>query len=131
MAKNSLNGVAKVFKTIKENNVKMIDLKFLDFPGQWQHFSLTPTELTESAFSEGVGFDGSSIRGFQKIHESDMVLIPDPQSAFLDPFTSVPTLNLICNVKDPVTGKLYSRDPRYVAEKAEAYLKKSRLADAA
>ncbi len=99
MAKNSLNGVAKVFKTIKDHNVKMIDLKFLDFPGQWQHFSLTPTELTESAFSEGVGFDGSSIRGFQKIHESDMVLIPDPQSAFLDPFTSVPTLNLICNVK--------------------------------
>jgi glutamine synthetase len=131
MGKSPSNGVAKVYKMIKDHNVKMIDLKFLDFPGQWQHFSQTPSELTPAAFDEGVGFDGSSIRGFQKIHESDMVLIPDPESAFLDPFTSVPTLNLICNVKDPVTGRLYARDPRYVAEKAEAYLKKSGIADTA
>jgi glutamine synthetase len=131
MAKAPANGNARVFKLIKENSVKMIDLKFLDFPGQWQHFSLTPNELTEDAFVEGVGFDGSSIRGFQKIQESDMVLIPDPSSCFMDPFTAIPTLNIVCNVKDPVTGKLYSRDPRYVAEKAEAYLKKSGIADTA
>jgi glutamine synthetase len=131
MAKSPSNGMAKVFKMIKDHNVKMIDLKFVDFPGQWQHFSLTPAELTESAFTEGAGFDGSSIRGFQKIHESDMVLIPDPQSCFMDPFTSVSTLNIICNVKDPVIGKLYPRDPRYVAEKAEEYLKKSGVADTA
>jgi len=131
MSRTPTNSVGKVFKRIKENDVKIVDLKFLDFPGQWQHFSLTPSELTEDSFEEGVGFDGSSIRGFQKIQESDMVLIPDPHSCFMDPFTSVPTLNMICNVKDPVTGKLYTRDPRYVAEKAEAYLKKTGIADAA
>lgn len=131
MAKTSTNSIRKVLKLIKDHNVKIVDMKFLDFPGQWQHFSITPTELTEDAFEEGIGFDGSSIRGFQKIQESDMVLIPDPHSCFLDPFTSVPTLNILCNVKDPVTGKLYTRDPRYVAEKAEAYLKKTGIADTA
>jgi glutamine synthetase len=131
MAKASANGYAKVSKLVKDHGVKIVDLKFLDIPGQWQHFSLTPSELGENSFIEGIGFDGSSIRGFQKIQESDMVLIPDEKSCFMDPFTAVPTLNIICNVKDPVTGKLYSRDPRYVAEKAEAYLKKSGLADAA
>lgn len=131
MAKTRTNSLDKIFKLIKDHDVKIVDMKFLDFPGQWQHFSLTATELTEDAFKEGIGFDGSSIRGFQKIQESDMVLIPDPHSCFLDPFTSVPTLNIICNVKDPVTGKLYTRDPRYVAQKAEACLKKTGIADTA
>ncbi len=131
MAKKSSNGFGKDFKLIKVHNVRIVDLKFLDFPGQWQHFSLIPSEISENSFTEGIGFDGSSIRGFQKIHESDMVLIPDENSCFMDPFTAVPTLNIICNVKDPVTGKLYSRDPRYVAEKAEAYLKKQGIADTA
>ena len=87
------------------------------------------SELTEELFEEGIGFDGSSIRGFQTIDESDMLLFPDADSAQMDPFTAVPTLVLICNVKDPVTGKPYTRDPRYIAQKAEAYVKKSGVAD--
>ncbi len=131
MVKKQTGNIEKVFKLIKGAGVKIIDLKFMDIPGLWQHFSITPSEFTKEIFTEGIGFDGSSIRGFKKIQESDMVLIPDPQSAFLDPFTAVPTLSLICNVKDPVTGELYERDPRYIAEKAEAYLKSTRIADTA
>ena len=114
----------------KEKNVKMIDLKFMDLPGLWQHLSVPLDKFTEKEFQEGIGFDGSSIRGFQEINESDMILIPDPTTALIDPFCAVPTLSLICNVKDPVTGQRYSRDPRYVAQKAEDYLKETGLADA-
>ena len=121
--------VKELLQFIKENQVKIVDLRFIDLPGLWQHFSITPRELTEEAFEEGIGFDGSSIRGFQAIHESDMVLIPDPETAHLDPFTQAPTLVLTCNVKDPVKGSLYSRDPRYVAQKAESYLKSSKIAE--
>src|SRR6266704_579074 len=113
----------------KENKIEIIDLKFIDLPGLWQHFSITTSELSEDLFENGIGFDGSSIRGFQSIHESDMLLIPDPATAVMDPFTAEPTLVLTCNVKDPITGKMYSRDPRNIAQKAEAYLKKSGLAD--
>src|ERR687886_331938 len=113
----------ELVKSVREKNIKVVDLRFVDLPGLWQHFSLTAGELNEDMFEEGVGFDGSSIRGFQQIQESDMLLIPDADSAFVDPFAGVPTLNIICNVKDPVTLQPYSRDPRYIAQKAENYLK--------
>jgi glutamine synthetase len=118
-----------VIRFAKGAGVEIIDLKFVDVPGIWQHFSFTIDELSESLFSEGVGFDGSSIRGFQKIHESDMLLVPDPETAVVDPALEVPTLTMICNVRDPVTGEAYSRDPRYVAQKAEAYLKATGVGD--
>lgn len=125
----------EVLQYIKEHNIEIIDLKFNDLPGLWQHFSMPAEELTEmddlleSIFGEGVGFDGSSIRGFQKINESDMILIPDPNTAVLDPICEVPTLSMICDIYDPITKKPYTRDPRYVAKKAEEYLKKSGIAD--
>lgn len=118
-----------VIKLAKEKNAKIVDLRFIDVPGLWQHFSIPVAELSEELFEEGIGFDGSSIRGFQTIDESDMLLFPDPHTAVMDPYTGVPTLVLICNVKDPITGESYSRDPRYVAQKAEAYVKKIGLAD--
>ncbi|MFH0989757.1 MAG: type I glutamate--ammonia ligase [bacterium] len=127
----SNSGVAMVMKMIKERGIKVIDLKFTDLLGQWQHFSVTASQFSEEVFIEGIGFDGSSIRGFKKIHESDMVLFPDPSSAFLDPFTEAATLSLICDIADPITKQSYSRDPRYIAKKAEAYLKKTGLADMA
>src|SRR6266849_3270116 len=114
-----------VIKLAREKGAKIVDLRFIDVPGLWQHFSIPVAELTEELFAEGIGFDGSSIRGFQTIDESDMLLIPDSTTAQMDPFTAVPTLVLICNVKDPVTGKAYTRDPRYIAQKAEAYVKKT------
>src|SRR6185295_669686 len=94
-----------VLKLAKEKGVKIVDLRFIDMPGLWQHFSIPVAELNEDLFKEGIGFDGSSIRGFQAINESDMLLMPDPTTAQLDPFTSVPTLVLICDVKDPLTGQ--------------------------
>ncbi len=121
----------EVIRFAKENNVQMLDLKFIDLPGIWQHFSMSVSGLGEELFEEGVGFDGSSIRGFQSIDESDMLLIPDPETAFLDPFTEIPTLSIICNVKDPVTLELYSRDPRYIAAKAENYLLSTGIGDTA
>src|SRR5499427_11025047 len=114
---------------VKKNKVEIVDFKFVDVPGLWQHFSVPAAELTADLFEEGIGFDGSSIRGFQSINESDMLLIPDPATAQLDPFTEHQTLVLICDVKDPVTGGNYSRDPRFVARKAEEYVKKLGLAD--
>src|SRR6478736_2040611 len=111
-----------LLKTIKDNKIEMIDLRFTDVPGLWQHFSVPPRALDHDSIVNGVGFDGSSIRGFQEIQESDMLVIPDPATAFLDPFTEAPTLVLICNIRDPVTGQSYSRDVRYVAQKAENYL---------
>src|SRR3989442_10690889 len=122
---------ADVIRKAKEAGVQMVDVRFTDLPGTWQHFSLPLKELTEAVFAEGVGFDGSSIRGFQAINESDMLLLPDPASAFVDPCLQVPTLALTCDVVDPVTGEAYSRDPRYVARKAEQYLVKSGIATTA
>ena len=110
---------------------KVVDFKFCDLFGAWQHFSIPAATLDEEMFSEGLGFDGSSIRGFQKINESDMLLIPDPNFVFPDPFTEQPTLSIVCDIKDPVTGDAYSRDPRLTARKAEAYLKSSGIADTA
>src|SRR5438128_2547474 len=113
-----------VLKSMKDNNVRMVDLRFADLPGTWQHFSVPPSALNEDAMEEGIGFDGSSIRGFQEIQESDMLVVPDPTTAFLDPFTTETTLAMICNIRDPLTGESYSRDPRYIAQKAEAHLKR-------
>ena len=120
-----------VLKAIKDDKLAMVDLRFTDLPGLWQHFSVPPSALDGDSFEDGVGFDGSSIRGFQEIQESDMLVIPDPASAFLDPFTEMPTLVLICNIRDPVTGQSYSRDARHIAQKAEAYLKQTRIGDTA
>jgi glutamine synthetase len=118
-----------VLKLAREKGALIVDLRFIDMPGLWQHFSIPVAELTADLFAEGIGFDGSSIRGFQAINESDMLLFPDPDTAQMDPFTAVPTLVLICDVKDPITGSAYGRDPRYVARKAEAYVKSTGLAD--
>jgi glutamine synthetase len=120
-----------LLKTIKDNKIEMIDLRFTDVPGLWQHFSVPPRALDHDSIVDGVGFDGSSIRGFQEIQESDMLVIPDPATAFLDPFTEAPTLVLICNIRDPVTGQSYSRDVRYVAQKAENYLTATGTGDTA
>jgi glutamine synthetase len=111
--------------------VRMVDLKFTDVPGTWQHMTLSIGSVDEGSFSEGLGFDGSSIRGFQQIAESDMLLMPDPGTAMLDPFYEERTLSLICNVIDPITREAYSRDPRYVAQKAERHLRDSGIADTA
>ena len=121
--------VKEVLDLVKKNKVEIVDFKFVDVPGLWQHFSIPAAELTADLFEDGIGFDGSSIRGFQSINESDMLLIPDPETAIMDPFTEHPTLSLICNVIDAVTRESYSRDPRYIAQKAEKYLKSSGIAD--
>lgn len=119
----------QLIKFSKDNQVEFIDLKFCDVPGLWQHFSIPSSAFSEELFDEGIGFDGSSIRGFQSIYESDMLLMPDPSSAFLDPFTERPTLSITCSIKDPITGQNYTRDPRYVTQKAENYLQGSGIAD--
>ncbi|MFB3920810.1 MAG: type I glutamate--ammonia ligase [Terriglobia bacterium] len=121
----------QVIKFIKDEGIQVVDLKFVDLPGLWQHFSISAKEFEVDAFTEGVGFDGSSIRGFQMINESDMLLIPDPNATFVEPFTTVPTLSIICDVQDPVHGVMYTRDPRHIARKAEAYLKSSGIAERA
>ena len=118
-----------VIEFARQSGLKIVDFKFVDLPGTWQHFSATIEELTEDVFAEGIGFDGSSIRGFQAIHESDMLLMPDPATAIVDPVCSVPTLSLVCNVADPLTKEPYSRDPRYIAQKAEAHLKSTGIAE--
>jgi len=121
----------EVIGLIKDQKIKAIDLRFCDLPGLWQHFTVTPHQIDEDCFEEGFGFDGSSIRGFQQIQESDMLMLPVPETYFLDPFTEVPTLNMICNISDPITGEPYSRDPRYIARKAENHLISTGLADTA
>ncbi|MBA2592463.1 MAG: type I glutamate--ammonia ligase [Pseudomonadota bacterium] len=121
----------EVMDLIKGKNIEIVDLKFQDFPGTWQHFSIPISEVTPDIFDEGLGFDGSSIRGWQAIHASDMMVVPEPVTAIVDPFTERPTLSMICNIVDPVTRERYSRDPRYVADKAESYLKSTGIGDVA
>src|SRR5574341_100541 len=128
-ANRALATPKEVIAFAREQGLKIVDFKFVDLPGTWQHFSATLDELTEDLFAEGIGFDGSSIRGFQAIHESDRLLIPDSATAVVDAACSVPTLSLVCNVFDPITKEPYSRDPRYIAQKAEAYLKKTGIGD--
>jgi glutamine synthetase len=120
---------ADVLKMVKSDGYEFIDLRFCDLPGQVQHFTIPAAQLTEDGFEEGYGFDGSSIRGFQAIQESDMILMPDPSSAVEDQFRTRKTLLLYCFVNDPLTGEPYDRDPRYVARKAESYLASTGIAE--
>jgi glutamine synthetase len=119
----------EVLSYADKHGAKMVDFKFLDFLGTWQHVSVPIARLTEKSFDEGFNFDGSSIRGWQPINASDMIMKPDPASAVMDPFMKTPTISLICNVHDAVTHEAYSRDPRNIALKAEAYLKSIGIAD--
>jgi len=122
---------ADVLKMVKEKGAQILDIKFMDFPGLWQHFSVPIHELSESNFQDGYGFDGSSIRGWRSIHESDMLVVPDPASAVMDPFCDIPTLSMVGNIHDPVSKERYGRDPRNIAQKAEAYLTYTGIADTA
>ena len=127
----------KILKKVKDENIKFIDLKFLDLPGLWQHFTITPGEIgiddpdgaKGGIWTEGIGFDGSSIRGFQEIQESDMILKLDPETAIIDPICKHPTLSIICDVFDPINKKAYTRDPRFIAKKAVQHLKSTGIAD--
>lgn len=118
-----------VLKLAKEKGAKVVDLRFMDFPGVWQHFTIPMSELDESSFEDGFGFDGSSIRGWQPIDASDMLVVPDAATAKMDPFFEAPTLVLIGNIVDPVTRESYTRDPRHIAQKAEAYVKRNGIGD--
>ncbi len=122
---------ADVLKMIKDNNIEFVDFRFLDFIGTWQHFSIPAREFEASTFDEGLGFDGSSIRGWQSINASDMLMIPEAATARIDPFLTIPTIAIICAIVDPITREPYSRDPRNIANKANAYLKSSGVGDTA
>ncbi len=119
----------EVLAFCREKNVRAVDLRFMDFPGVWQHFTVPVGKLTEDVFDDGLGFDGSSIRGWQAINESDMIVVPQPDTTVLDPFAAIPTLSMICNIQDPITREDYSRDPRNIARKAVNYLKSTGIAD--
>src|SRR5271170_2129139 len=116
---------------MKEKGIKAVDLRFMDFPGMSQHFTVPAHCIELETFKEGLGFDGSSIRGWQAINESDMLVIPDPATAFVDPFTKDPTLVMICNIQDPLTKADYTRDPRNIARKALNFLRSTGIADMA
>jgi glutamine synthetase len=120
-----------VMKMIQDHNVQIVDLRFVDLPGTWQHCSYHISQIEESTFSEGMAFDGSSIRGWKAINESDMLMVPDPATAFLDPFTAVPTLSLTCSIREPRTGAEYARCPRSLAARAVSYLTSTGIADTA
>ncbi|MBI3122984.1 MAG: type I glutamate--ammonia ligase [Ignavibacteriales bacterium] len=130
MAKSS-SPVHDVLSYVKANKIQFVDFKFMDFPGQWQHFTVPVSQFEEGSFENGYGFDGSSIRGWKAINESDMLIIPDPTTMFLDPFIKAPTISLICDVYEPATKEKYSRCPRNIAQKADAYLKSTGIADVA
>ncbi|MBF1991391.1 type I glutamate--ammonia ligase [Fischerella thermalis] len=120
-----------VLKMIRDNNIQMIDLKFIDMPGIWQHLTVFHNQIDESSFTDGVPFDGSSIRGWKAINESDMAMVLDPNTAWIDPFMKEPTLSIICSIKEPRTGEWYSRCPRVIAQKAVDYLVSSGVGDTA
>ncbi len=121
----------EVLAMAKEQGAKVVDIRFMDFPGVWQHFTVPMSELEEASFEDGFGFDGSSIRGWQPINASDMLVMPDPTTAKIDPFFAEQTLVLIGNIVDPVTRESYSRDPRHIAQKADAYLKSTGIGETA
>lgn len=121
----------EVLKMIQDQNIKMIDLKFVDLPGTWQHCTFYHEQIDESSFVDGVAFDGSSIRGWKAINDSDMAMVPDPTTAWIDPFYAEPTLSMICRIKEPRTGEWYSRDPRSIATKAIEYLVSTGIGDTA
>ena len=126
-----LNTAADVLALIQEEKVEVVDLRFIDFPGMWQHFSVPARTLETDDFEVGLGFDGSSIRGWQSINESDMLVMPDPTTGFIDPFMARKTLVMICDIRDPVTGENYTRDPRHIAHKADSYLQSTGVGDTA
>jgi len=128
MAQTKSN-IQKVLDFVKSNKIKFIDFKFMDFPGQWQHFTVPSTHFDADSFVDGYGFDGSSIRGWKTINESDMLIIPDPDTMFVDEFIEAPTVSMICDVYEPATKEKYSRCPRHIAQKAEAYIKSTNIAD--
>ncbi|HZW38399.1 MAG TPA: type I glutamate--ammonia ligase [Ignavibacteriaceae bacterium] len=130
MAKTN-SPVDNVLKYIKDNNIKFVDFKFMDFPGQWQHYTIPSNQFDAGAFEDGFGFDGSSMRGWKEINESDMLIIPDPATMFLDTFIAAPTISLICDVYEPATREKYSRCPRSITQKAVAYLQSTNIADTA
>jgi len=130
MAK-ALSTSEMVLKYIKEKNIQFVDMKFMDFPGQWQHFTVPVNQFDAGSFEDGFGFDGSSIRGWKVINESDMLIIPDAETMFLDPFIDAPTISLICDVYEPATKEKYSRCPRNIAQKAESFLLSTGIADTA
>ena len=119
----------EVLGLCREKDIKAVDFRFMDFPGIWQHFTIPVDKLDEDVFEDGLGFDGSSIRGWQAINESDMLLMPQPETAMVDPFTELPTICMICNVQDPITREDYTRDPRNVARKVVNYVKSTGIAD--
>ncbi|MDB9376793.1 glutamine synthetase beta-grasp domain-containing protein, partial [Nodularia sphaerocarpa] len=121
----------EVLKLIQDQKIQMIDLKFIDTPGTWQHLTLYQDQIDESSFSDGVPFDGSSIRGWKNINESDMMMVLDPNTAWIDPFMKEPTLSIICSIKEPRTGEWYNRCPRVIAQRAIDYLVSSGLGDTA
>ncbi|MBA2661362.1 MAG: type I glutamate--ammonia ligase [Bradymonadaceae bacterium] len=131
MSKHDISSIKDAIKYAKEKDAQMVDLKFMDFLGTWQHTTIPVHRLDEDLFEEGLGFDGSSLRGWQPIHASDMQVRPDPSTAIMDPFMSVPTVSFVCNIFDPITGQPYSRDPRHITQKAEAFLKSTGIADTA
>src|SRR5258706_2096417 len=118
-----------VLDMAKKEGAKMVDIKFVDAFGTWQHFSMPIAELSQESFSEGLGFDGSSIRGWKSIEASDMLAMPDPDTAFIDPFMSEPTLSLTCTIAETGTREPYILDPRGIAQRAEKYLASTGLAD--
>lgn len=130
MQKNTA-AIKNVFTMIKKYGVKMIDLRFTDLPGQWQHFSIPVSQFSEKTFDEGLGFDGSSIRGWQSINESDMLVFPDPTTANIDPFIKATSLSMVCDIYDPISKQPYNRDPRYIAKKAVEYLRSTKIAEMA
>lgn len=130
MAK-TVSEIDNVLKFIKSKGIQFVDMKFMDFPGQWQHFTVPVSQFSAGSFEDGFGFDGSSIRGWKAINESDMLIIPDPNTMFVDPFIEAPTLSLICDVYEPATKEKYSRCPRNIVQKANAYLNSTGIADTA
>ena len=121
----------EVLQFARDNEARMLDVRFADLPGLWQHVTFPIAQLKETTFEDGFGFDGSSIRGWQAISESDMLIVPDPNTAMMDPFTDVPTLVMIADIVDPVTKQHYERDPRWIARKAEQYLQYTDIGDTA
>ncbi|MEO5640174.1 MAG: glutamine synthetase beta-grasp domain-containing protein, partial [Sphingomicrobium sp.] len=119
----------KILKLIKENEIEWVDLRFTDPKGKWQHLSMVASAIDDDMLNDGFMFDGSSIAGWKAINESDMILMPDLEATYIDPFSSTPMLILVCNVVEPGTGELYTRDPRSTATRAEAYLKQTGIGD--
>ncbi len=119
----------EVLAFIRQREVTTVDLRFMDFPGVWQHFAIPAEALTEETFEQGIGFDGSSVVGWRAINESDLLVVPQPETALLDPFAKQPTLTIICNIQDPTTHLDYTRDPRNIARKADAFMREIGLAD--